>query len=160
MKMAPFIKQLPAGLRNLPVKVEVGNFCDIEAIVSPLCFVGQAKQKRSDRGKGIGLRTETDKLRMIPVSAGRSRQDFLRQQRLPPGRNQTSRIQIPGVNRPKSHSSSYIRSAVQSAVFPDLRPNERYEDHDKDRAHSPGNYRKNGRNQIGDKAGFESAQFI
>jgi hypothetical protein len=57
------------------------------------------------------VRLETEELRMMPVTARFIAQDFLRQQRLAPERDQTFGIEIFWVQCPEAH----IRSETNSA---------------------------------------------
>ena len=69
-------------------------------ITTALRFIGKAGEKCRDGGGRIGLRLKADQLRMMPVALGRTGEDFLGQQRLPPGGHQSFRVQISRMHGP------------------------------------------------------------
>ena len=72
-------------------------------VAAHLRLVGQAREERREGGEWVGLRLEAGQLRMMAVTLGLTGQDFLGQQRLPPGRDQALRVEVAGMHGPQSH---------------------------------------------------------
>jgi len=54
------------------------------------------------------MAAEPLELRMSGIPFRTAAQDFLREQRLPPQRNQSSGVKIPGMQRPEAHTSNKL----------------------------------------------------
>jgi len=69
-------------------------------VTTTLRLVCQTGQERRNGRDGIGLRLKTGELRMTPITARAASQDFLGEQRFPPGGDQSLRVEIPWMQSP------------------------------------------------------------
>lgn len=102
-QVPPLVLQLPSSLANLLCAAPPGNLANVELVTTPLGLGRYLVEKRPNRGHRFGRRTESQELRMIPVTSRRSSKDLLCQQPFSPARNQPLRIQIPRMNCPQAH---------------------------------------------------------
>ncbi|GAA1455222.1 hypothetical protein GCM10009618_23570 [Nesterenkonia lacusekhoensis] len=100
----------------------MGDACGIEPIASTLRFRMKLRQIRPDRWSRLGMLPEPFQLWVSGVPACAAQQNCLREERLPPARDEPLAVQQGRVERPQAHaqiipvpSSSRMVSAAPTA---------------------------------------------
>jgi hypothetical protein len=86
--MPPFVEQLSASLADTNPESHFQNLGSIKMISPAVGFPCHAGKERPDRRHRVTLPLEPDKLGMTTVSLGQTGQDLLREECLPPCRNE------------------------------------------------------------------------
>jgi len=116
-EMAPFIEQLRAGFADRFGAGRPRDFRAVENVPAARRFGMDGSQVARDRGHRPALRAEAVELRMMPVTAGQSAQNLLRQQALPPQGDQPFGIEIFRVHGPQSHPEIVAGFSIKSQTI-------------------------------------------
>lgn len=102
----PFVKQLALGFLDLAAEPGARDFGGVEVVASKLGFVGDAGQEGGDGLNRAWAGAEAGELRVFGVAAGAPLQNFLSEQGLTPGGNESFGIKVPWMEGPDSHSEA------------------------------------------------------
>src|SRR5215472_9630047 len=93
-QMPPLIKKLPIGLWRQRPEPPSRNPGAVEAVSTSPCLLRQAGQDSCDDGHRLVLSLKPSELGMMTVASGRPLENLLGEQCLPPGGNQTLRVEV------------------------------------------------------------------
>ena len=103
LEVLPLVKQLASGFFEVGTEPGAGDFGGVEVVASALGFVGEAGQEGGDSRNRARMRAEARELRVFGVAAGSSLQDFLGEEGLAPGGDETFGVEVAGMEGPESH---------------------------------------------------------
>jgi hypothetical protein len=102
----PLIPQLAVCFVQLNGDAMTRDFRAVKFVAASRGFVVHGFEEGRERGDGIFMRLKAAELRMMFVAPGFSAQDFLRQQRFAPKRDQAFGVEIFWVNSPQTHGDT------------------------------------------------------
>jgi hypothetical protein len=109
--MRPFIGELAVGFNQHDFPAVPRDFGAVEFIAAPRGFLMDRFEISGHGGHRFSVRAKTDELRMMPVAPGFAAQNFLRQQRLAPERDESFGIEIFRMEGPQAHFGIAANSA-------------------------------------------------
>jgi hypothetical protein len=101
--MFPFVQNLSIGLMNFHRDIALPDLRTVELITSSFRFREHRHQVSCHGHHRISMRLEPEELRMMAIALRLAAQDFLREQRFAPQRDQSFGIEIFWVQRPQAH---------------------------------------------------------
>jgi hypothetical protein len=110
-QVRPFVKQLAVGFFQHDHSREPRNFRTVEFITAPRGLFVHGFEEGSERCHGFCVGLKPDELRVMPVAFGFAAQDLLRQQRLPPERDESLGVEVFRVQGPKPHGENLTITA-------------------------------------------------
>jgi hypothetical protein len=103
LQVPPFIKQLAARFGHFSPESPSADFGRVKSITALHSLLMQRRQITRQRSGRIGEPGKAAQLRMMPVAAGSTAQNLLRQQCLAPERHQPPGVQVFRMQRPQAH---------------------------------------------------------
>jgi hypothetical protein len=103
--MAPFIAHLSTGYRDCQLDTASADFAAIEGKAARPGFAVDRMKIPGDGGERLRMLPESSELRVVSIATSVAAQYRLRQQGLAPQRHQALRIEIFGMQGPKTHRS-------------------------------------------------------
>jgi hypothetical protein len=103
-QMRPLEEELTPRFGNPGLEARsVGDSRGIEGVPPGNSFLVNGMKIRRDGRDGVRPGSESSDLGMPGIAAGPAEQDGLGQERLPPERHETGRVEVAGVKGPDSH---------------------------------------------------------
>jgi len=112
-KMAPLVRYLPETDLDDSLRSGARDLAAVEAVSPLLCFFVDNAQVLRDRLHGSATVAKANELRMMAVSSSATPKNGLRQQPLPPERDEPPRIEITRMQSPKPHDGTVILAGLE-----------------------------------------------
>jgi hypothetical protein len=111
-EVGALVRELPRGRQDPDARSRRRDLRAIERVAAPLGFPQYRVEISVDGCARRGMRTEALELGVLPIAARASAKHRLREQSLPPERDQAARVEMARVQRPEPHHVVCVVSSL------------------------------------------------